>query len=376
MHPSKTDGASSVTQLVSKCLLFLSLSAFSAPIKQSYEFARATGMGNAFIALADDANAIFYNPAGLARVKGFHAHLIDLGVNFDSSDTLSRLSSAASSGSFNNLIKANEKEYLGFGFKPTFIAPYVGLSFFDYGYAYFDVNGPTSNQKIDAFAYNDMGAALAFGIPVGNHFSVGLGVRAVRRTAIEVDKTPEEIQADTGITLPELAGNPYGKISGAYTGVGFGLPIMASAMFTVPKWSSSAPMARLAVTYENIGNTSYQLISGSTAPNPTRASLNFGSLLQYELSKLAVLNVTMDLRHQMEGLPFLQTLHFGTEYRHRIFGLRAGLYQGNLSYGFSLEFPPHTRLHFSSYRMALSDASGGGSQPVYQLQFVIGFSPL
>ena len=34
--------------------------------------ARALGMGNAFVALSDEATAIFYNPAGLARINQFH----------------------------------------------------------------------------------------------------------------------------------------------------------------------------------------------------------------------------------------------------------------------------------------------------------------
>lgn len=34
--------------------------------------ARALGMGGAFIAVADDANAIYYNPAGLALIEGRH----------------------------------------------------------------------------------------------------------------------------------------------------------------------------------------------------------------------------------------------------------------------------------------------------------------
>jgi len=32
--------------------------------------ARALGMGGAFVAVADDANAIYYNPAGLALIDG------------------------------------------------------------------------------------------------------------------------------------------------------------------------------------------------------------------------------------------------------------------------------------------------------------------
>ena len=32
--------------------------------------ARALGMGGAFVAVADDANALYYNPAGLALIEG------------------------------------------------------------------------------------------------------------------------------------------------------------------------------------------------------------------------------------------------------------------------------------------------------------------
>ena len=38
--------------------------------------ARATGMGNAFVGIADDPSAIFYNPAGLARLKTWHVSLL------------------------------------------------------------------------------------------------------------------------------------------------------------------------------------------------------------------------------------------------------------------------------------------------------------
>ena len=31
--------------------------------------ARSLGMGNAFVALSDDGSAVFYNPAGLARIN-------------------------------------------------------------------------------------------------------------------------------------------------------------------------------------------------------------------------------------------------------------------------------------------------------------------
>ncbi len=38
--------------------------------------ARATGMGNAFVGLADDPSAIFYNPAGLSQLKAWHVSFL------------------------------------------------------------------------------------------------------------------------------------------------------------------------------------------------------------------------------------------------------------------------------------------------------------
>ncbi len=62
------------------CLMFILSSLFLANPCFSYDHlgnsARATGMGNAFVGVADDPSAIFYNPAGLARLKTWHLSLL------------------------------------------------------------------------------------------------------------------------------------------------------------------------------------------------------------------------------------------------------------------------------------------------------------
>jgi len=51
-------------------------------IHRAYQAPRALGMGDAFTAVSDDYSAIFYNPAGLARVKNTQVNLsIDFGVS-------------------------------------------------------------------------------------------------------------------------------------------------------------------------------------------------------------------------------------------------------------------------------------------------------
>src|SRR5262245_29934743 len=48
--------------------------AHSAGFQVSEEGAAATGMVGAFTAKADDVTAIFYNPAGIARLRGLQAY--------------------------------------------------------------------------------------------------------------------------------------------------------------------------------------------------------------------------------------------------------------------------------------------------------------
>jgi hypothetical protein len=51
-------------------------------IPQQYVAVRALGMGNAFVALADDFNAILYNPAGLARLEAGQINMaLDAGID-------------------------------------------------------------------------------------------------------------------------------------------------------------------------------------------------------------------------------------------------------------------------------------------------------
>jgi hypothetical protein len=49
-------------------------------LREFYRGTRAVAMGGAFVALADDEQAIFFNPAGLAGVKGFTFNFVSLDI--------------------------------------------------------------------------------------------------------------------------------------------------------------------------------------------------------------------------------------------------------------------------------------------------------
>ncbi|MFM8270410.1 MAG: hypothetical protein ACKN9V_09510 [Pseudomonadota bacterium] len=353
-------------------VLIFSETVWGSLLQSGYEFSRATGMGNAFLALADDSTSIFYNPAALAKNKTFHMHLIDSQVLVDGMDTLDRLNKAIFKEETNNLINPN-KQAMGFGIKPTLITPYFGLSLYSQGFGFFKLNS-LQDTNVDVFAFNDLGVAIGFGIPFTEYFSFGFGIKAVQRTSIELNKPVSELVAELGLDESTINNDPW-KALEKYSGAGYGFPMNAGFLVSLPQLTRSSPHIQFAGTIENIGGTSFSPISGSSVPSKLDTSYHFGSLLQYALENDLVFNVTVDLRDQFRGFAFFKTFHAGAELRHKYFGIRTGLSEGYATYGLSLEFPPHTKIHFSSFAKELGNKLWETQERFYQLQLIVGFNP-
>lgn len=341
-------------------------------LEPSYEFSRATGMGNAFLALADDANAIFYNPAALARKRALSFHVLDTQVSVDGLNTLERMGDAISSGNTEGLIDPN-KAHLGLGVKPTFIAPYFGISIFDYAFGTIDLQS-LQGDRVKALAFNDLGLIVALGIPFSDYFSFGFSIRAIQRSSVDLDKPTQDFLTELGLSESAVNSDPWSALN-RYVGVGYAFPINVGMLASIPPVSKSSPLIRLAATIENIGLTQFTQIRGVSAPKSLETTYHFGALLQYPLSKSFILNLTGDMRNQFRDLPFFKTFHFGTELKHSLFALRTGLYQGYPTFGASLEFPPQLRIHLSTYSMELGEKLWEKEQRWYQIQFIIGFNP-
>lgn len=339
----------------------------------NYPFARPSGMGNAFLALSDDANAIFYNPAALAKIKGAHFNLLDIQVSVDQISTLDRLKKAAFDNQPEQILDPN-RQALGLNLKPTFVMPYFGLSFFNQTFGYFNIDSLQS-ATVEAQAYNDLGATLAFGIPFSSYFSFGLGVRAIQRSSIELNKDTATLIAELGTSAPEVLADPWKALS-EYLGVGYAFPLFGSLLLSIPPISPSAPRIQLAVSVDHIGNTTFKKLSGISAPSQMETEYHVGSLFQYDLKKGFVLNITADYRNVFKEELFTNKFHLGTELRHRYFGVRTGVSQGYPTGGLSLEFPPQTKLHFSTFSMEMGNKLWEREQRWYQVQLVIGFNPL
>lgn len=363
-------------------------------VREPFEAVRATGMGNAFIALADDSNALWYNPAALTKVKGFHFNLFDLTLGTDSSDTITRIQKAVG-GDYDNLLRETP-QFLRFGVKPTFTMPYFGFAIYDSIQSYSNLAAvkqvsdmlgstttlptslPTSLPNVDVYAFNDIAAVLGFGLPIGDQLSIGASIRAIERTGIDASVDPLSLLLSSGATTSgQFLDSIYSHVKGMM-GSGYGFGINIGALYQIPITGTkrgSGTKVQLAATIDDAGDTKFIALSGQNAPPPIRHSYNLGSALIYDLPKNGKLNLTLDFRHLFDGESFARMFHLGIEYRHKFFGIRTGLYQGYPCFGASLEILPHTRIHFSTYAAEMGSNFFESSQRFYLLQAIIGFNP-
>lgn len=79
------------TIILAILLVLSSSTAMGGEYPYIYKGLRPMGMGGAFVAVSDDANALFYNPAGLTRVQNIRASLFPLGIEIGKKHTRSSL---------------------------------------------------------------------------------------------------------------------------------------------------------------------------------------------------------------------------------------------------------------------------------------------
>ena len=346
-------------------------------VREQFESARATGMGGAFTAIADDGNCLFYNPAALARVKGVHWTLIDMGLVVDGMDTLTRLKNFVFANDAANLLR-QDLEYFGFNFRTQFTTKYFSFGVYSNTRSFFDLQTFSflgiAIPDVDVYAYNDVGAIAGIALPIGPYFSLGVSTRLFIRTGIDAHISALDLLANLGLSQTDFTSAAYTELS-KLMGNGWGLGVNLGSLIRIPLGGKDTPELSIAATVEDVGNTSFTALATPNGPPKIPMTFHGGVALIYPLGKVTKLNVSVEARHIFENLPLVKQSHLGVELRHKAFSVRAGLYQGYFTYGASFELLPHTKIHASSYAVELGNSWHERSQRWYMLQASIGFNP-
>ena len=138
----------------------------AAPFLEIGQGARATAMGSAFVAIANDESAFYWNPAGLAKLDG-------IGIMFDHTNWLADVG-------YNFLAASYNLGGLGT----------VGLSFTSSSYGDMKVttvDNPNGTGQI--FTASDIAFSVGYGINLTDNFSIGFNPKVIYQSIWEASAT-------------------------------------------------------------------------------------------------------------------------------------------------------------------------------------------
>jgi len=182
--------------------LFSTSNIFAGEYSYIYKGVRPMGMGGAFVAVSNDANALFYNPAGLADITERRVSLLNLAAE-TSPDGYDMFSDALD-------VDFDSAEETA-SFLQSYIGEYshVGLSFFPYyvkpGFAFALIGSGTMNlqardrqsPKLIVDSVGDAGAALGYARSFfDDNLLVGAGVKYIMRKSLDEEYTVLDITTD------------------------------------------------------------------------------------------------------------------------------------------------------------------------------------
>lgn len=344
------------------CVL-LSASQARAELPMGWTSVRALGMGNAYTAVADDADALMYNPAMLMKVKGVHWRVmnpragIDNPSNLQLVGALSNVSDVAQT--VNSLYGANI--WAGGGGMSAVTVPYFGFGAYANTEAGIKASSPP-NTQLNTNYYFDYGGTLGLALPLIPEFmGIGLTVRSVNRTGTTAAIGPATLATNNPNALTaelKRRGNAYAVDTGM--------------IFTLPGPISPT----LSFVYRNLGYTTFSFDEGAGSPPRVEPEMLAGAAIKVDLP---LITITPSIDYRYIGWNNIATgnnLGLGLEISLPLIDIRGGMSQGYYTAGFGLNLGI-IRADVATWAVELGAYPGQDADRRYMAQVTIqlGFDP-
>jgi hypothetical protein len=288
---------------------------------------RPLAMGNAYVSVADDFNALFYNPAGLARIQEWDGELLNpyLSAGSESFGLITEISSlgGASTAEYLSFFQDKTGRNMHFG---AGVTPHLIFKNFGFGIGVNTGADITmhSDLNIDAKLGAEIVAPFTYAM---NFFNDRLSVGATLKARIFAG-----VDENLDITMVESLAESSDDDTLFKTGTGVGADV--GLLFTPTQKMSPT----LGISITDLGGTKYQGSGDISAPEDVLASVNTGfSIMPYK-TDFSFLRVSIEAHSINRPIHYSHKLHMGAEMGvSSIFKVQAGLKDGYLGGGFELD---------------------------------------
>jgi hypothetical protein len=295
-------------------------------IQELYRGTRAQAMGGAYVGLADDEQAIFLNPAGLAGNKKytFHYAVADLSISNDLITSFTEGSEAFRNLSGDSLNVIMGKNVFGQAqVTSSLLMPNFGIAILMDGQAALiarDKALPTvtlgyQNTNGIQMAY---GASLTRGFRQRGEFRVGVGAKLMWRRGGYHPLGLTDVLTISRDKLAQLTGN-YGR--------GIGVDLGTQYIFQVNQRVRLS--AGLAMT--DIGDTNF-----GNGPSPVKSNLAMGLAASFDARQTRI-TLAYDYKHMMRHEDWRKKNHVGAEIAMPFVSVFGGINQVFLTYGAAVD---------------------------------------
>jgi hypothetical protein len=322
---------------------------------------RALGMGDAYTALADDDSSLFYNPAGLARVRGLNLKVfdVDAGANgLQEYQKIQNLKSAGQGGSYGNEVNSLVGSHLwnGLGAETIFTMPMLGFGVYDHAGATVQIDNPVYPQ-LHTRVINDYGYVAGIGVPLMPTLLAGVDVKYIKRTGTDTSFGPAAL-AD--LQPQDILGNLTGW------GTGYGMDLGVTALIPAPLFTAS-----LAAAWKNVGGITFHSANGTQVPSEEN-NITAGAALKFSTPFLSIAPAVDCVYLNDPTLQLVRKVNFGVEIGLPLVDIRGGFHEGYYTAGVGLNLGLF-RVDAATYGVELGDYPGQIEDRRYAVQFTMQF---
>lgn len=330
-----------------------------------YRGPRAQAMGGAFVAVADDDQALFYNPAGLAGIKQTSFHLLDVNVETNEKLLLNALGIVFGGASPMNLLSSTIGQQLHA--RATAVTSFTRPNF-SVAYIY-DINATVITQNV-AMPRVLLMNQWTHGIQAGTGFTVLKWAK--KRGQLRLGAAAKVLWRRGGLRERgfteflniALTSSYLDSLTGAWSGPAFGVDAGLQAVHEFKKGIG----LRAGLAFTDIGNTTFP----SSLADPIQGNLSAGIAGVLQVKGIDVI-LSYDVRNILQSGDWRKKNHLGLQVGVPFLQLYGGINQVSYTYGFGLDLWL-VKITGLSYQEELGASPWQISDRRYMLQASVKFS--